>query len=729
MMIMSKKILVTGGAGYIGSVLVRDLLDRNYSVRVFDSLYFGGESLNDLKYNPNFELIQGDIQNVNNFPNLLDDVDAVIHLAGLSNDPSCDLDPYYTKNVNVEGTRKLARMCKEKEVRKFLFSSSCSVYGTGITTQLDENSPKLPVSLYAKTKIECENILLGMMGDNFYPTILRNGTVFGYSPKMRFDLIVNIMTKNAMKDKKIYILGGGQQWRPNVHVKDVSKAFIKVLEAPIGKVKGEIFNVGSNDLNFQVYKVAEKVVSIIKDAEIEYIPSDQDNRDYNVNFDKINQVLGYTTDFKIEDAVKEIEQNVLNGSINDLEDVRYYSIKTIKELLDKPAVITGKSIRSTFLPFALPLLSENEEKEVIDTLRSGWLTTGPKTKLFEEKLKNYTGAKYAVALNSCTGALHLSLLTLGIKSGDEVITTPLTFAATVNVIVHVGAKPVFVDIDKDTLNINPNKIEEKITDKTKAIIPVHLAGQPCDMDKIHEIAKKYDLKVIEDAAHAIGAEYKGKKIGTMSDTTCFSFYPIKNITTGEGGAMLTDNEEVAERVNILSLHGISSDAWKRYSKEGPKTWQLVEPGFKYNMIDLQASLGLHQIDRLDSFTDIRRSYANIYEKEFSNFEGIILPKRIENIKHAWHLFIIILDIDKLNINRDQFMEAMKKENIATSVHFPSLIPGYYNRVYGYKREDFPNANFVWDRIVSLPLYPKMSFEDLKNVIDAVKKIINYYRKK
>lgn len=401
----------------------------------------------------------------------------------------------------------------------------------------------------------------------------------------------------------------------------------------------------------------------------------------------------------------------------------------VKDLLSKPAILTGKPIRSTFLPFALPLITEDEEKEVLDTLRSGWLTTGPKTKLFEEKLKKYTGAKYAVALNSCTGALHLALLALGIKHGDEVITTPLTFVATANVIIHVGAKPVFVDIDKNTLNIDSDKIEEKITNKTKAIIPVHLAGQPCDMDKIHEIAKRYDLKVIEDAAHAIGAEYKGKKIGSMSDTTCFSFYPIKNITTGEGGAMLTDNEEIAERVNILSLHGISSDAWKRYSKEGSKIWQLVEPGFKYNMTDIQASLGLHQIDKLDSFTDIRRSYANIYEKEFSNFEGIILPKRIDNIKHAWHLFIIILDIDKLNINRDQFMDAMRKENIATSVHFPSLISGYYGNTYGYKEEDFPSVTFVSKRIVSLPLYPKMSIEDVRSVIDATKKIISYYRKK
>ena len=288
---------------------------------------------------------------------------------------------------------------------------------------------------------------------------------------------------------------------------------------------------------------------------------------------------------------------------------------------------------------------------------------------------------------------------MGIKPGDEVITTPLTFAATANVIVHVGAKPVFVDIDKNTLNIDPNKIEEKITKNTKAIIPVHMAGQPCDLDKIIKIANKYNLKIIEDAAHAIGAEYNGRKIGNISDVTCFSFYATKNITTGEGGAALTNDEKLADKIRILSLHGLSSDAWKRYDKEGPATWHLIEPGFKYNMLDLQASLGVHQINRVDSYLDIRKSYANIYEKEFSNLDGIILSKKIENVKHAWHLFPIILDIDKLTITREQFMGAMKKENIGTSVHFPSLISGYYAQRYGYKEEDFPNTTFINKRIV------------------------------
>ncbi|MAG47640.1 UDP-4-amino-4,6-dideoxy-N-acetyl-beta-L-altrosamine transaminase [archaeon] len=458
------------------------------------------------------------------------------------------------------------------------------------------------------------------------------------------------------------------------------------------------------------------------------VPADQDSRDYNVNFDKITNVLGYTADYSIEAGSREIKEKILDNTIKDTEDTKYYSIKTIKNLLDTPANVTGKTIRSDFLPFALPTISENEEKEVIDTLRSGWITTGPKTKLFEEKIRRYTGIKNVVALNSCTGALHLALAALDIKQGDEVITTPITWPSTASMIIHVGAKPVFVDINRETLNIDVTKIEEKITEKTKAIIPVDLSGQPCQMDEIMEIAKKHNLKVISDSAHSIGAQYKGRNVGTIADITCFSFYTIKNITTGEGGALLTNDDAIAEKVRILSLHGLSADAWKRYDKEVP-TWNLLQPGFKYNMLDLQAAIGLHQIDKLDSFIKTRESYTNIYEKEFENLDGIILPKSIDNIKHAKHLFQLVLDTDELKIDRAEFMEAMKKENIGTGIHFHSLVgTDYYAKTYGYKEEDFPNATFIGKRLVSIPLYPKMTTDDLRNVIDAVKKIIKYYKK-
>ena len=394
-----------------------------------------------------------------------------------------------------------------------------------------------------------------------------------------------------------------------------------------------------------------------------------------------------------------------------------------------PAIEGGKITRNRFLPFARPLIEKEDIEEVVDTLNSDWLTTGPKTHLFEEEFAKYIGCKYAVAVNSCTAALHISLAALGIGKGDEVITTPYTFVSTVNVILQQGAMPVFVDIKPDTFNINPDSIREKINDKTKAIIPVHFAGQPCEMGKIMKIAKDNNLLVIEDAAHAISAEYEGKKIGTIGDATCFSFYPTKNMTTGEGGMVTTDDEELANKCKIWGLHGISKDAWKRYSAEGSWYYEVVCPGYKYNMTDIQASLGLHQLKKLNRFQRKREKIVKAYNEAFKDMEEITIPFVKDNIKHAWHLYVIKIVSEKLEINRNQFIEALRAENIGTSVHFiPVHLHPYYRDTYGFKRGDFPNAEYAFERVISLPLFPKMSDKDVKDVIDAVRKIIEYYKK-
>ncbi|MFC1570437.1 DegT/DnrJ/EryC1/StrS family aminotransferase [Candidatus Omnitrophota bacterium] len=399
------------------------------------------------------------------------------------------------------------------------------------------------------------------------------------------------------------------------------------------------------------------------------------------------------------------------------------------DFVQKPAVEGGDPVRAEFLPFALPLIGKEEEDEVVDTLSSGWLTTGPKTKRLESDFADYLGAKNAICVNSCTAALHLALVALDIGEGDEVITTPITWPATANVVIHTGAKPVFADVEKDTLNIDPESIEEKITDKTKAIIPVHMAGQPCDMDKIHKIAKKHGLYVIEDAAHAIGAKYKNKKIGTMSDITCFSFYPIKNMTTIEGGLITTENDEWADKMRIASLHGVSKDAWKRYASTDVIHHEVVYPGFKYNMSDIQASVGIHQLRRLDSFIERRREMTRIYNDVFKTMDAINIPKSIKDIKHAHHLYIIILDTDKLKVGRDVIMQALSKENIGIGLHFRSLhIQQYYKEAFGYEAQDLPVAEYLSDRILSLPLYPKMNQYDIDTVVKAVSKVINHYKR-
>ncbi len=394
-----------------------------------------------------------------------------------------------------------------------------------------------------------------------------------------------------------------------------------------------------------------------------------------------------------------------------------------------PAIDGGKITRNNFLPFARPLIEQEDIEEVVDTLNSDWLTMGPKTHLFEEEFAKYVGCKYAVAVNSCTAALHISLAALGIGNGDEVITTPYTFVSTVNVILQQGAMPVLVDIKPDTFNINPDLIREKINDKTKAIIPVHFAGQPCEMGKIMKIAKDNNLLVIEDAAHAISAEYESRKIGTIGDATCFSFYPTKNMTTGEGGMVTINDEELKERLKIWGLHGISKDAWKRYSAEGSWYYEVVCPGYKYNMTDIQASLGLHQLKKLNHFKRKREKIVKAYNEAFKDMKEITIPFVKDNIKHAWHLYVIKIVSEKLKINRNQFIEALKAENIGTSVHFiPVHLQPYYRDTYGFKRSDFPNAEYAFDRVISLPLFPKMNDKDVIDVIDAVRKIIEYYKK-
>ena len=382
-----------------------------------------------------------------------------------------------------------------------------------------------------------------------------------------------------------------------------------------------------------------------------------------------------------------------------------------------------------YIHFAQPLFGEEEKKEIIAALESGWVTLGPRTKQFEEQTAEYIGCKYAVAVSSCTAGLHLSLLAAGIGKGDEVITTIFTFAATANTIIHVGAKPVFVDIDSKTFNIDPEKIEEKITKKTKAIMPMHYGGQPVEMDKVMKIAKKHNLVVIEDAATAIGAEYKGKKVGNISDFAVFSFHPIKNMSTGDGGMVTTNNEKFAEQLSILRLHGMSKDAWKRHSASGSWLYDIVAPGFKYNMTDLQAALGIHQLKKLDQFIKTREKYAQMYDMAFTDTPEITLPYVGSNIKHARNLYTILIDTKKLSIDRNEIVDKLKEANIGVSVYYiPLYVFSYFKNNFGLKKADFPVAESIYARMMSLPMYPGMKKEDVNYVAVTLKDIIKNNRK-
>lgn len=399
------------------------------------------------------------------------------------------------------------------------------------------------------------------------------------------------------------------------------------------------------------------------------------------------------------------------------------------ESSDKLAIDGGTPVRSVRLPFHRPSIDELAEQSVVDTLRSGWLTTGPKTKQLERDLAAYVGAAHCVAVNSCTAALHLALEAAGVRPGDEVITTPMTFAATANVVCHCGARPVFVDIEADTGNLDASLIEAAITPKTRALMPVDFAGQPPDMDAIMAIGARHGLPVIEDAAHSIGAVYKGRRVGAIADLTAFSFYATKNITAGEGGALMTDNGAWAERAAIMSLHGISRDAWKRHAAAGYQHWDILAPGFKYNMFDLQAALLQTQFLRIDEFWQRRRDITLRFRAGLADVPDVYSFVDRPDVVPAYHLFPIVVRTENLTADRDTIMTALEAENLGIGIHYRAVhLHPYYRDTFGLRRGMFPRAEYYSDRTVSLPFFPAMTEADIDDVIRAVKKVIRRYQR-
>jgi dTDP-4-amino-4,6-dideoxygalactose transaminase len=384
-------------------------------------------------------------------------------------------------------------------------------------------------------------------------------------------------------------------------------------------------------------------------------------------------------------------------------------------------------MRKDFLTFGAPCIGEEEIAEVLSSLRSGWLGTGPKVARFEADFAKYKGIKESrvAAVNSCTAALHLSMIAARIEPGDEVITTALTFCATVNAIIHAGAKPVLADVDPMTMNIAPSDVAKKVTPKTRAILPVHFGGRCCDMDALTAISQRHNLKIIEDCAHAIESEHRGQKSGTFGDFGCFSFYVTKNVVTGEGGMVVARNGEDIARVKMLALHGMTKDAWRRFSDEGYKHYHVVECGFKYNMMDLQAGIGIHQLKKIEANWNRRREIWNFYQQAFSSLPVTCPAEPDPDTRHAYHLYPILIDQERAGIHRDSFLDEMTKQNIGVGVHYLSIPEHpYYRQTYGWRPEDFPNAMRIGRRTVSLPLSAKLTDEEIDSVVSAVREIIS-----
>lgn len=383
----------------------------------------------------------------------------------------------------------------------------------------------------------------------------------------------------------------------------------------------------------------------------------------------------------------------------------------------------GGSVSDDAILFHRPSMGRDEEEAVLEVLRSGWLTTGPKVKEFEAGFAAFRGAAHAVAMNSCTAAMHVALKAMGVGPGDEVVTTPITFASTANVIVHVGATPVFCDVEPDTLNMDPDSLREAITERTRAVMPVHFAGHPCEMEPICEVASEFDLGVIEDCAHALEASIRGRAVGSFGDAAAYSFYATKNITTGEGGMLTTSNVDLADAARILSLHGISRDAWKRYGEEGYKHWDIVDAGFKYNMSDIQAALGIAQLARVGEFLERRRLLVERYDEAFGPLPGLAPLRRRDHVAPSYHLFVLQV-MPESGIDRDSFIEEVQARGVNIGVHFRAVhLHPFYRETFGFEPGALPVAEAAGDRVVSLPLYPDLADELADRVIDVVKEVV------
>lgn len=723
------KVLVTGGAGYLGCWVVYELLQKGYEVRIFDRMCFGFPEEADWLKNPNVETISGDIRHWQKFPDLFNDVNIVVHLAGLANDPSCAICPITAQEVNVDSTVELARQSSQKGIEKFIFASTCAVYGKGIGDWLDEDSPTNPVSTFAQTKKEAEEKLRALAHENFSPVIARFSTLFGYSPRMRFDLAINQMVSTAKRQKKIEVRGGGNQWRPFLHVRDCARAICMLCEAEGMQVHNQIFNIGYNLLNKKIIDLAQEIASVIHGTEIDVVRDDEDLRTFRVQFQKFATQFHFQPEYTIKKSLDEIVDWLERYPDEDPFFEKYINALQFKKLRNIPVQEGGEPTAPLFIPLAKPVMGPEEEQAVVQAMRSGWLTSGHNIRAFERSFASVVGAKEAVAVSSCTSAIHLCLVEAGLKPGDEVITPPITWVSTINTLINMGVKPVFVDVDPLTYNIDPGQIEEKITEKTKAIIPVDLAGHPSELDEIQKIAKKYNLHLIEDSAHALGAVYRSRKVGSIAERTCFSLYATKNITTIEGGIITLDDEEKAKYLRVLATNGLVDTAWDRYGRSAfLRPQELVTAGFKYAMSNISASIGLEQMKKLQTFNSIRQRLALRYYSSLSEMDEIILPTVKDYVQHAWHLYIIRIDTKKIKKTRDEIAFMLRQENIGTGIHFYGVhLHPYIQQVCGVKPEDCPVSTQISSEILSLPLHPLMTEESVQYVVDAVKKVIYYAR--
>ena len=705
-----KKVLIAGGAGFLGTTLVNTLLTNNHKVVVLDTLRFGAKALSKFNNHKNFTFQYGDITNENDVEKAIGSCDYVIALAAIVGDMACNADPKLTGKINTEGNQILINKSIEHNIERFIFASSCSVYGQSSQMNLTETMKLNPISLYAESQVSTEESLMKLK-DKLDLTILRLSTLYGLSERRRFDLVLNFFASKITAEQEIEIIGG-KQWRPFLHVKDAARAFHKVLDADSKDVVGQTFNVGGNDCNHQLIEIGQMIGEKIPAANIKLTDAKSDSRSYHVNFDKIEKAINFKPEIDIIDGIVEMMEDIQNNDI-DITDINCHNGKSWQNF-----------INNSYIPFAVPDVSIEEKNEILNTIDSGWLSSGPKVVKFEEALHNYfdTEDLHCITVSSCTAALHLQLLANDIGPGDEVITCVNTFSSTVIAILQCGATPVLVDIDSDNCNLDLNEVKDKISSKTKAVIPIYYAGNPCNHYQLKEICEKNGILILADAAHAFGGTFDGMKIGTYEDAASFSFYATKNLTTGEGGLITTRNKKLADRIRKMRSFG-------RSSIEGKPSYlyTISEEGYKYNFTDLQASFGLHQLKKIDSFNTYRAEIVNYYNEAFKDSPFLVTPNSSELGKSTHHLYPLQIQFDKLPIDRLEFIKIMSQKKIGLSVHYvPIHHHSYFQQKLKITEKDFYHCNEFRKQEVSIPIYTKLDKDDLNRISQSVIDTIDFY---